>query len=139
MDNFYRTHFNDDQGLQLTQSQCMNFVEVYRPIDTDFTIQSQQERRKKGFYRFSDENKQSTLITLDLLFELISLQINRNTFQEIKVSCNSEEIKFNKSENVYNHYLVGYQQSNEGEKEFFVTRFDQLPENTKFCYRNIMV
>ena len=138
MDNFYITHFNDGEGLHITQSQCMNIVEVYRPIDSNFTIQSQQDRRKKGFYRFSDENKQSTLITLDILFGLISRQINRDTFQEIKVAWNSEEIRFNKSENVYNQHLVGYQQSNEGEKEFFVTRFDQLPENTKFCYRNLI-
>ena len=138
MDNFYRTQFNDDQGLQLTHSQCINIVEVYRPIDSDFRIQSLQDRRKKGFYRYSDENKHSVLITLDLLFELISKQINRNTFQEIKVSCNSEVVSFNKSENLYNNYLVGYKQSNVGEKVLCITRFNQLPENIKFCYRNIM-
>lgn len=138
MSNFYRTHFNEDEGISLPNSECMNLVEVYRPIDINFNIQSQQDRRKKGFYRICDENVTTTLITMDLLFDMVSNQYNRDTLSEIKINWNSNEIIFNKRQNVYNDYLVGYRLSNSGDKEYFVTNFNLLPENTQFCYRNVI-
>ena len=137
MENYYLTHFNDDEGIQLTPSQCMNLVEVYRPPDSNFRIQREQDRRKKGFYRYSDDNKHYTLITMDLLFDFISHQHNRETLKEIKAIWNLNEIKYNQRDNLYNNYLLGYYES-DGIKEFFVTRFNMLPENTMFCYQNLI-
>ena len=137
MENYYPTHFNDDEGLQLTPSRCMNLVEVFRPPDSNFRIQSEQDRRKKGFYRYSDDNKHYTLITMDLLFDYISHQHNRESLKEIKAIWDLNEIKYNQRDNLHNNYLLGYYES-DGIKEFFVTRFNMLPENTMFCYQNLI-
>tara|TARA_Y200000002_G_C22623927_1_gene639421 strand:+ start:53 stop:472 length:420 start_codon:yes stop_codon:yes gene_type:complete len=139
MSNYYRTYFDDDEGINLTTEQCMNIVDVFRPIDSDFVIQLVQDRRKKGFYRYSDENSTTTLVTLDLLFKIISLEHNKDTLKEIKIIYNQNEIKFNCRRNVYNDYLVGFRYSNDGMKDFFVTKFNLLPHNITFCYRNIII
>ena len=136
MENYYLTHFNDDEGLQLTPSYCMNLVEAHSPPDSHFRIQSEQDRRKKGFYRYSDDNKHYTLITMDLLFDCISHQHNRESLKEIKAIWDLNEIKYNQRDNLHNNYLLGYYES-DGIKEFFVTRFNMLPENTLFSYQNL--
>ena len=133
MTTFYRLNDNDYEGNHISQNNCINYIETFRPIDTDFNIQQVNERRFKGFYRYVDENKSVTLMTLDLMLDLEKLQ--RSTIKEITVE---PSIKYNETENRLNDYLVGYEEDTTGIKTYFITSFMELPAGVLFCRRNVL-
>ena len=137
MSTFYKTNHDDDEGIYIPPNNCINYIEVFRPLNTDFNFQREHERRGKGFYRYVDENKTITLMTLDLMFDLAKQQHNRNTLKEIKILSTSFEVKYNRNENVLNDYLVGYEEIGNGTKSYFVTKFSELPGGVLFCPRNV--
>ena len=134
MATFYRLNDNDYEGIYISPENCINYIEVFRPIDTDFLVQQVSERRCKGFYKYVDENKSFTLMTLDLMLDLAKQQ-HRPTIKEITTE---PSIKYNETENMLNNYLVGYEEDTTGIKNYFITSFRELPAEVLFCRRNVL-
>ena len=136
--SYYKTNVNDDEGVFINMDDCINTILRFQPI-IQYNYQRQHEIRRKGFYKIVNENKTYYLVTLDTLFEMILGDHNKPTLKEIKVfgiNLNTYYV-YNKKKNIQNDWLVGYEETNDGLKDYHTMSFRDIPENVLYCYRNI--